>query len=376
MMWDSEMTEKAHQDQDLFHKQVMLGGERFPVLIGGKPSNLDKETGGNLWYGILTENFSGVPVITSMEQAETLPWAAQEFVCDKTVKDLCGRGLLDECWVPRSDYTPTTKQSPHVGGKASWHPGYRTHKYSARKQIMLMLRALDRAFEMWEEGIGEEFPLKEDYWHVGETYHTARSNLSNYINGEGLGKSPCELRFGQAPMPNLDKVCRMSMKGMTEFTPRARGDHNSIRAHLKPAPNGYKPDFTIEALYEGVDVLPPEWKVPEGEVDVHAIAIASTYDAPELDQTWVDENSEDAEEAQNSRRMLRKAATESIEVSDLSGEDSRQGEIAEGSVAGSDVRELTDDAVVPGIGWYFDPSGNSPGYCDVSLKCCVKPNYC
>jgi hypothetical protein len=154
---------------------------------------------------------------------------------------------------------------------------------------------------------------------------------------------------------------------MTEFTPRARGDHNSIRAHLKPAPNGYKPDFTFKALYEGVDVLPPEWKVPEGEVDVHAIAIASTYDAPELDQTWVDKNNEDAEEAENSRRMLRKAATEHIEVSDLSGEDSRQGGIAEGSVAGSEVRELTDDAVVPGIGWFLNIAGQTgPGYCDVS----------
>jgi hypothetical protein len=341
-------------------QQVMLGGERFPVLIGGHPGNLETETGGNLWYANIIENNSGIPVITSMEQAEKLPWAVQEFVCDATVNDLCGRGMLDECWVPRSDFTPTTGQAAHVGGKAGWHPGWRTHKYTGRKQTMLMLKALDRALEMWENGIENQgFPLKEEYWHVGNKYDTARSNLSTYINGEGFNTTGCEKRWESRF--GLDRACRMSIKGMGEFTPKNRGYHNSIRAHLKAAPNGYKPDYTEEALYDGVDVLPPEWKVPEGEIDVHAIAVVSTYAAPELDQTWVDKNDEDAEEAENSRRMLRKASTERIAAS----VDNDKASISKDAVE-SKSRGLSSDGIVPGNGWYFDAQGSSPGYCDVS----------
>ena len=53
-----------------------------------------------------------------MDMAEKLPWAVQEYVCEPEVKDLCGRGLLDECWVPRSDIKPERNQNAHVGGKA------------------------------------------------------------------------------------------------------------------------------------------------------------------------------------------------------------------------------------------------------------------
>lgn len=360
MMWDSSMTEKGGADQDLFHKQVMMGGERFPVLIGGWPGNLEAETGGNLWYANIMNGHSGVPVVTSLDQAKTLPWAAQEFVCASEVKDLCNRGLLDRCWVDRSDFTPPTAQAGHVGGKASWHPGYRTHKLAGRKQSMLMLKALDVALDMWEAGIEEKgFPLHEDYWHVGTIYDTARSNLIAYVNGEGLGKTQCEERW--KPRFGLDRACRQSMSGMTTWTPKNRPNGNGLLAYLKAAPNGYKPGFEEDALYDGVDVLPPGWKVPAGEIDVHAIAIASTYAAPELDHSWTDNKDADAEEAENSRRMLRKAARELIAPSTKR----NVGAIHDGNV--SVPRNLYGDEVVPGQGWYFSNEVKvSPGYCDGS----------
>ncbi len=343
----------------------MLGGERFPVLIGGYTGNLNEATDGNLWYGTILENHSGIPIVKSMEDNINFPWAVQEYICEQTVKDLCGRGKLDSCWVPRSDFKPTTTQAGQVGGKAGWHPGYRVHKYNARKQSMLMMKALDRAFEMWEDGMNDKgFPLNEEYWHVGKVYDTARSKLSTYINGPGLGKSPCEekwkKRFG------LDRACRMSVKGLTEWTPINRGYHNSLRAHLKSAPNGFKPDFTEKNLYEGVDILPVFWKVPDGHIDVHAVAIASTYAAPELDQSWVDKDDADAEEADNSRRFLRRAATERIVISTKNDSDYA---IVSDSTHETETqsRELsTGDNIVPGIGWLFNPMNSSPGYCDVS----------
>lgn len=343
----------------------MMSGERFPVIMAGAKMNLEVETGGNLWYINHIQNWSGVPVIKSLEENSTMPWAVQELICEKGLDGVCGRGLLDECWVPRSDFTPQTRQNPHVGGKASWHPGYRTHKYWGRKQTMIMLKALDRAFEMWEEGIKEKgFPLKEEYWHIGQNYEKARNNLKTYVNGEGFNTSECEKRWG--PRFGLDRACRMPINGLAEFTPTSRGFHTSIKAHVKPAPNGYKPDFTEDALYQGVDVLPVEWKVPEGHIDVHAIAIASTYPAPELDQSWVDKNDPDAEDAENSRRMLRKAATDPIVKTADPSYVITSNKAAESE---SKLRALDSDAVTPGTGWYFNDMGTSRGHCDVSKRC-------
>ena len=361
MMWDSSMTEKGAPDQDLFHKQVMMSGERFPVLIGGHPNNLEVETGGNLWYGNLTPLFSAVPKITGMDMAEKLPWAVQEYVCEPEVKDLCGRGLLDECWVPRSDFNPERNQQAHVGGKAGWHPGWRDHKYRARKQTMMMLVALERAFDMWMDGMDtDQFPLKEDYWHVGTMYDTARSNLMNYTNGEGLNATGCEQRWG--PRFGLDRACRMPIKGLGEWTPKNRGGNNSLLQHMKPAHNGYKPEY-MKPVYEGVDVLPREWIVPEGEVDVHAIAIVSTYAPAGLDHTWSEDGKEDedadAEEEESSRRMLRIKATERINTPSKSNAVS----VSEGQ-----SRDLAEDDVVPGLGWslYAYEGSSSDGYCDGS----------
>ena len=364
------MTEKPAGDQDLFHKQVMLGGERFPILMGGASLELDKETGGNLWYGQFLQGHSGVPVISSVEQAETLPWAVSEFVCDQNFKDLCSRGMLDTCWVPRSDVKLGFVPPPHVGGKASWHPGYREHKYHARKQTLLMLKALDTALDIWVDGMeAKGFPLKEEFWHVGEIYDTARSNLSTYINGEGLGTTECEKRW--ATKFGLDRACRISLKGMGEFTPKNRGYHNSIHAHLKPAANGYKPLIKAKSLYEGIDLLPPQWKVPEGEVDVHAIAIASTYSAPELDHSSTD--GEDDETAENSRRMLRKLATEIISPS-AAGIESNANANANANASTNPLnnvniessRNLNSDSneVIPGQGWTV--GDEKTGYCDGS----------
>ncbi len=351
------MTEKDAGDQDLFHKAAMLGGERIPILLGGHVNDLEVETGGNLWYGDIFTKFSGVPVITDIDQADKVPFAAQNFLCDSAVKDLCNRGMLDQCWVPRTDVKPEVAQNEHVGGKAGWHPGFRQHKYTARKHTMLMLKALDRALEMWEQGIAEKgFPLKEEYWHIGPIYTTSRSTFTTYINGDGLNKSACEKRL--APLFGLDRACRMQIRGITEFNGKNRGDFNSIIPHIRAASNGYKPHLTEEPLYEGIDILPPIWKLPEGEIDVHAITIASTYAAPELDNS-LSEKDESTESSQNSRRLLRQV---SIELPKSSIEDDF--DVANKNRERSLVTYT--DNVVPGQGWdvLFTKDSVNTGYCD------------
>jgi len=374
MYWDSGMTEKSGADQDLFHKQVLLGGERVPVLLNGAVNDLKVETGDNLWYGGIMDGMTAVAETTDLDQGETLPWAIQYLRCAADQTSLCnGRAGIpkyhDSCWIDRSDFNPKMKQNPGgVGGKASWHPGDLVHKFQGRKLTMLMLRALEETFNLWELGIQSDgFPLNESYWHIGETYTDSRTKLSDYLNNDGYNTTACEKRWGGNPTVEgmgLDRACRTALKGMSEFTPINRGYHNSISKHTKTAPNGYKPHVTSEALYEGVDILPPFWKVPEGHVDVHAIAIASTYAAPELDNVWVDDNGDDdTEEAESSRRMLRKAATELLAVNNVS-------ESTEGDGAG-DKRYLKGDEVVPGQGWMISATASEEvtGYCDGSPMC-------
>jgi hypothetical protein len=56
---------------------------------------------------------------------------------------------------------------------------------------------------------------------------------------------------------------------------------------------GYKPEFKDSIVYKGFDLLPYKQKVPDGEIDVHAIAIATTTPPPDLDHSWMDDETED-----------------------------------------------------------------------------------
>lgn len=364
MMWDSGMTEKSLADQDLFNKQALLGGERVPILFGSHPNNLETETGNNLWYGKILNGYSLIPLTTDLDQVDTLPLATRYMKCDPAVQELCGdRGnpnkYHDFCWEDRTDYFPEF-QNAHVGGQASWHPGDRWHQFESRKAAILFLNAFEEAFKLWERSINDEgFPLKESHWHVGEAYKDVQSHLKNYINGENLNQSECEKRWGEF---GLAKACRIPLRGMGEFTPKNLGNKNSIHNHVVPAPNGYKPEPLFEPVYKGIDILPLEWKIPITEVDVHAVAIATTYEPSVIDQTWTEDHDKNKEGEANTRRMLRKAT----------GLDVHQIEIIEKSAVQLEQltpsRVLYDDNVIPGIGWsLMYESGQEPtGYCDGS----------
>lgn len=167
--------------------------------------------------------------------------------------------------------------------QVSWHPGDKAHQFESRKYAMTILHALSKAFDMWEDGMKSDgAPLKEKYWHIGDQYKDLQTSLLNYMNGKGKDKSECETRY---KVYGFEKVCRTVMSGMTEWTPKNNPDVNNIHSRIKPDKHGYVPTLA-DPLYTGTDVVPLIWKVPEGDVDVHAIAIASTYPAPELDQSW------------------------------------------------------------------------------------------
>lgn len=351
LLWDSSMTEKSVEDQDLFNKQAILGGERVPIIFSSNPNNLDVETGGNLWYGSFHNwrNDDFVPMTEDLDQVETLPFAAQYVKCDSSVKELCSEKgnpnkYHDSCWVDRIDFQPKVQQSLHVGGQASWHPGDKWHQVQSRKQIMLFLKAFDVALDTWESGIKSVFPLPESYWHVGEKYKTVQSTLSNYLNMEGKGTTACEKKWKKL---DLDKVCRQRIYGMTEWTP-VNGVIHSIRQNLKASSNGYIPTVKEKAAYDGIDLLPLEWRIPNDEVDVHAIAIATTYERNDVENNaWV---YKDTSEQEKDERHL--------QSTDSSNED---------ELTPSNNINPKDTDVIPGLGWDIVSSERLPtGFCDGS----------
>jgi hypothetical protein len=182
-----------------------------------------------------------------------------------------------------------------------------------------------------------------------------QSKLSEFLNGEGLGESACEKGLqGQG----LDKACRIRMKAMTEWTPG--NPTQQIRRYAKSAKNGYKMEWPISEVYQGIDVLPLSWKVPLDQVDLHAIAIVTTSKAPEYDFEWTEGPSKDEESIPtNSRRYLRDTI-QTITVQSTK-------ESNEAIFGIEEDRALITDVVVPGVGWGILSPG-AVGFCDGSAQ--------
>ena len=370
LMWDSMMTEREPGDLDLYNKQAMINGERVPIIFTHSINDLSKETNGLIWHGDVLTGADFCPLTTGLAQAETLPLATRFQRCELTVSELCADknnpNKYDAyCWVPRSDFEPKTPQSEKFSSQVGWHPGNRYHQYESRKAAMTILHGFKAALQTWEEGMKEKgFPLKESYWHVGETYKLVQDTLKSYISGDGKNNTVCEKRM--EPL-GLSKACRIPLHGMAEFTPINLGEANSIHAHMKEAPNGWVPK-PLEESYSGFDLLPLSWKIPANEVDVHAIAIATTYKNPQIDHKWYDEgddNGDDEVDAEDSRRLKSGDTNYNTAVED---------KLDSYKKNKRSLRKLSEDEVVPGLGWgiFSTTESEVTGYCDgssVSFNC-------
>ena len=369
MEWDSAMTEKGNT-VDLWNKQAILSGERVPVILNPFHFDVVAETNGTALMGnLLTDAPMVPPTPDDPEEAKTLPWAAQH---------LDGREEKYNaiCWEPRSDLTPVEAQDAHPGSQVGWHPGWRYHQFQGRKVALILLKGLAAALDQWEAGIeADGFPLAEKYWHVGELYNTIREKLRTHVNtpnevevdGEKQDlRSPCEHAFSFLP-----RVCRVAMHAFGMWEPRAHKDYDLLNI-IQPAPNGYKPHWVEGNWYSGFDVLPYIQKIPDGHVDPHAIAIATTFPEPELDHDWVedkdDSNSTGDEGADKppTRRWLREATRRAFH--------NKPNIVDAGSLqlterrAKSQPRRLGDEAeaITPGRGWVAAAWRPDEGFCDGS----------
>lgn len=401
LFWDSAMTEgwRSPGAHDVFNKQAILGGERVPVLMNCPPEGIAAESNGTAWLGgQLLDIYDGESnkkpngmqpsYTTSDTQAEQdLPFAARYMYCEGAVGPLCKAHKYDAvCWVERSDCTPTAAQNKGVGGQAGWHPGTRAHQLSARVMSLVVLHAMDDAIERWTNRTeAGEAPLADEHWHVGNTYKNVQEKVRTHISAtttaaaeggdDGAGAvSACEKLF-----PSYPRVCRVTMRGFGEWTPRRLPDESMLRSILKPAPNGYVPHLAVPSEYAGITLLPWNQRVPYGDVDVHAIAIASTVPPPsELDHAVKDEEerrmlarasteaarrrTERANEAYRKRRVRRRSRRSLAEVDDMQvalSSSSAHRKDADGDGAAT-------EKIVPGRGWHA--TNLAQHFCDGSYS--------
>lgn len=251
---------------DLLLKQAVLSGARLPVLLTPDPGTaLLHATGDTAWLGNLQPGASFCDQTLRQDGKMVVPAVkACRFVN-------CGPGADCDrhnsvCWVERSDQHPTASDA-HVGHQNEGYPSYQTQRLQGRKMAMLLLHALDEALDRWmvQERKGVR-PLPNDMWHVGAIYEQERDKVRT------LGAGECDRLFRKID-PN---ICRVEMHAYTEWTPRAN-PKNSLKSLVK-SPVGDNHASMVE-VYTNVDLLPPQWKSADDDVDVHMIAIATDRDA-------------------------------------------------------------------------------------------------
>lgn len=253
LLWDSGMTEKGADQQDLFFRQALLSMDRTPILLADvfdKAWYLHEQVDADI--GHLWTSESQFPTTTDVEQASTLPFAIQYLHCSNDVRDVCNaQKFWATCWIERDDVTPPVRQVSKPGGQASWHPGFRYHQLQGRLIGFTVLRALRDALLMWQNA--DNYRLADEQWHVTDYYQHIRSKvLVRDENAECL----------KLAIPNA--FCYHAAKGRTEMLPRHNPRWTSIRSIIKhdeyfpePPPN----------LYDPPDTRMPNLEVPKGAVD-------------------------------------------------------------------------------------------------------------
>lgn len=344
--WDSGMTEKG-PPVDLFNKQAILSGERVPLIITSQHDDIKEETNGLAYMGKYIEDKSIFPQ-TTLENENEIPYAAQWYDEQHTKYNAI-------CWEPRSDFEPPTNQKDSPGSQVGWHPGNRHHTWQGRKLALVVLHALSIALDTWETAIEEKgVPLEESYWHVGMRYAAIRDKLRRHLTTPKSNDVDQDVRSKcEAMMPWLPRVCRVQMHGFGMWTPRVLQDFDFLNL-IHPAPNGYKPDYPIENVYHGFDLLPLNQALADDQVDVHAIAIATNNSPPDLDHSWTEgEEGQDSDGPAN-RRWLREASEKAMLWGPtLEAEERQKRRNIEVATHREQMleRELNEDDIVPGRGW-------------------------
>ena len=260
---------------DLLFRQSALAGNRIPFILnagdGGSTEILKflHENAG-MDVGGLGMGWHGIPVTESDEQASALAWPVRYLRCAEGKDDLCERAknkYLNTCWIEREDFDPPTKQEANIPGAGGEHPGWRYHQLKGRMLAFMLLTDMSKALNEWSDiMITSGYPLPDDYWHVTGYYEDIREKITSLDFSAGA----CGKIKDYLP----ERVCKIALKGRSEFTPRLNPQESGISTVVKAAEGGYVPNVEETMLYEAPDRPIPLLALPDDVLDVRKIVSA------------------------------------------------------------------------------------------------------
>lgn len=121
----------------------------------------------------------------------------------------------------------------------------------------MILAALKEVFTMWNDS--KDYEIADADWHVTSLYDIIRSK-AEAMPGGVCGEFQSKDAFSAI-------MCNTAIKGRTEFTPRTKPDHSSIRSLMPSAQLAHIND-PPKNIYEGPDVFNKNLHPPAGALDV------------------------------------------------------------------------------------------------------------
>lgn len=289
ILWHVQKHESEEElgEFDLLQKQVIMSGERIPIIFSPKWDDLMAASKGEAWVGNLQPG-TDVCQLTTADVLPTAP-ACHGVNCDADAWEKGSCHVYDSvCWTPRSDFTPMMPQDNDVGLQNKQYPGHRRHQLEGRKMSLVVLHALAAALDLWQEKLKDDknpLPLADEFWHVGDTYMRIRKTVmgTDRTPGEVAEVPACEM-FLQALDP---RICHIPMRAFTEWTPRVIPRTFGLLTIVNNMVDGVSEADGVDAYY-GPDILPPSWKLPEDEFDVHMVTIAANVSSGYDDDIFED----------------------------------------------------------------------------------------
>jgi hypothetical protein len=244
------------------------------VILTPAASDLEIDTNGKAWLGNIQQ---GADLCSETVKQGTKVFMPDVPACQylRCTDEMKHGGYCEKhnsvCWVDRTKWNPD-EQDSDVGYQNDGYPNYREHQWEGRKLTLLVLHALEEALDRWGTEMQEDrLPLADNLWHVGPTYKELRESVRTLerVPGKSVAVPPCEYLLRHLhPM-----ICHLSMHALTEWTPRVTPVANRLKAAVVEGIADENSD-KVE-LYDEVNLLPLEWKLPSEQVDVHMIAIAT-----------------------------------------------------------------------------------------------------
>jgi hypothetical protein len=216
---------------DLLNKQMIMSGERVPILLTPSPVNLTKETDGRAWIGNVqpgasfceaTVMQSGKPLLPSVKACEYVLCAGKAAAageCDKHTSI---------CWVNRTDWNPD-EQDANVGHYGEGYSGVQQHLAEGRKLAMLVLHALHEALSRWtEENEKRSQPLPAYMWHVGDMYKEFQETVRT------LKMGACDKLLQKIDAQICHMEMHVSLIGLRKVVANAKDDpqERSLDSHF------------------------------------------------------------------------------------------------------------------------------------------------